>query len=455
MSIEFDYRKGFALEPDAKEDDVDCKQPFIDNGTGIPDPDRYYSKEYMQKEWDQVWTKVWTLAGPLSDIPDPGDYFLYELGRESIIVTRTENGEVKAFYNACPHRGNRLLLEEFGSVKQITCSFHSWSFGLDGKCEKVTDKETFREEVLCHDFNLSPLKVDIAAGLIFVSMNDDVMPLEEFLAPLMPQLLSYEIENMHVIHHVRSEWKSNWKTGAEAFYELYHLHAVHPETQGVMEDYKAQYDLYSNGMSRMIVPFAVPSSRTDDQITINEGIKVMLTDAGLKKEEFPESAQDARKAVQKGKRRLSDQLGLGYERFTDAQLSDSFATGIFPNMQFGCHAEAIFIMRFLPHPTDPERFYYDNIILYRHVDVEGYNAAAWMGLPEDADLEGNDRPDITHFTAEEKPDLGLVLNQDAELLPFVQKGIRSRGFRGPIWNEQEARLRHFQVELDKYINGEK
>jgi phenylpropionate dioxygenase-like ring-hydroxylating dioxygenase large terminal subunit len=65
---------------------------------------------------------------------------------------------------------------------------------------------------------------------------------------------------MHVVHHVRTEWAANWKTGVDAFYETYHLPYVHPQTQTVMEDY-SQYDLYPNGGSRMIVPLCTKSHR--------------------------------------------------------------------------------------------------------------------------------------------------------------------------------------------------
>ncbi|MGW8368178.1 MAG: SRPBCC family protein, partial [Gammaproteobacteria bacterium] len=79
----------------------------------------------------------------------------------------------------------------------------------------------------------------------------------------------------------------------------------------------------------------------------------------------------------------------------------------------------------------------------------------WMGLPEGADTSGETRPDVEHIGIGEPANLGLVLDQDSELLPVVQKGIRSRGFRGAIWSEQEIRLRHFHRELDRYLNGEK
>lgn len=452
--MDIDYQGGYAINPDATETDPDKKQDYIDNGTERIDPTRYYSPEFMKAEWDHMWTKSWTLAGPVSDVKDPGDYFLYNIGTESIIVSRDMTGEIHAMYNVCPHRGNQLTQQEFGSQNSFTCAFHSWKFDLAGKCLSVTDKKTFRPEVLCKGHDVTPVKVGVAAGLIFVALNEDAMPLEEFLGPLLPQLESYEIEKMHAVSHIRSEWAANWKTGVDAFYELYHLHAVHPETQGVMEDYRAQYDLYPNGMSRMIVPFAVASSR-GDQETVNEGLQSMLADAGIDPSQYPASGKKVRGAIQAAKRKMSEKLGLGYDRFTDSQLTDSFATGIFPNVQLGCHPEGVFMMRFLPHPTDPARFYYDNIIMYRNVESAEYKTPDWMGLPEDADLSGEMRPDIIHIPVDEKPDLGLVLNQDSELLPYVQAGLTSRGFKGPLWGEQECRLRHFHKELDRYLEGSK
>jgi hypothetical protein len=78
-----------------------------------------------------------------------------------------------------------------------------------------------------------------------------------------------------------------------------------------------------------------------------------------------------------------------------------------------------------------------------------------MGLPEGTDTSGRERPDIEHKAIGEPAELGLVLDQDSELLPVVQKGLRSKAFKGPLWSEQEQRLRHFHNELDRYIEGEK
>lgn len=452
MTKAFDFKNAWAVNPDATASDTDRKAPYIDNGTTRPDPSRYYSKEYMQGEWDKMWTQTWQLAGPVCDIPDVGDYFLFTLGSEEIIIVRSDDGTIRAFYNVCPHRGNRLVFDEFGTVGAFQCAFHSWKFGLDGSCKGVTDAETFRSEVLDHGTHMSGLKCEVTCGLIFISMNPDVPPIRDYLGPIADHLDHYQIEKMHVVHHVRSEWAANWKTGVDAFYELYHLHSVHPETQGCMEDYYAQYDLYPNGMSRMIVPFAVPSSRTDNPKEVDLGIQMMLSDAGLDPAGFEGKGDQTRAAIQQQKRQRSKEMNLGYERFTDAQLSDSFPYGLFPNVQMGCHPEGVFLMRFLPHKDDPEKFYYDTCTLFMPVDDPDYTVPQWMGLPEGTDTSGDIRPDIIHVPLGEKPNLGLVLDQDSELLPHVQAGIKSKGFRGPLWGEQEVRLRHFHAELDRYMS---
>jgi carnitine monooxygenase subunit len=428
--------------------------PEIDNGTKRPEPDRYFDPRYKEAEWDRLWTKTWLLACPSSDVREDGDFVKFDIGTESIIVVRQEDGAIKAHYNVCPHRGSQIVMADLGSVGQFTCPFHNWQFGLDGANMKVTDRETFHADVLCHDLNLTPLRCEEVAGLVFVSMNPEVAPLRDWLGPVADQLSLYDIGTMNVIQHKQSDWGANWKGGVDAFYEIYHLHAVHPQTQGVMDD-RTQIDLYPNGMSRQFVPFAQPSPRFPDQTGVNPGIQMMLADAGIDPATFEGTAQDSRAAIQKAKRERARSVGLDYDKFSDTQLSDSTIYGVFPNVQIGCHPEAVFLHRFLPHPEDPNQFTYDTCILFKHVDLPGYAPPAWMGVAPGTDTTGKTRPEIVRVPLGVPPELGEVLDQDSELLPIVQKGARSRGFRGPLWSEQEARLRHFHTELDRYIDGEK
>jgi phenylpropionate dioxygenase-like ring-hydroxylating dioxygenase large terminal subunit len=424
--------------------------PHIDNGAVRPTPERYFDPACAKEEWEKVFTRTWLLAGAASDVREPGDFVRFDIGPESFIIVRGDDGAIHAHYNVCPHRGSRLVLGDTGSLSRFTCPFHSWQFNLEGENIRVTDPETFRPEVLCHDLNLTSVRCEVAAGLIFISMSDDVPPLAEWLGPILDKLEVYRMGDMHVVQHRRSEWAANWKGGIDAFYESYHLHAIHPQTMGMLDD-RTQIDLYPGGFSRQFVPFGQPNSHYEDQEGINPGIEAMLRDAGVDPEEVEGGARSSRAAIATAKRARAQRMGLNYDRFSDSQLTDSTIFGIFPNAQIGCHPEAVFLHRFLPHADDPNRFTYETTILFDYVDAPGYGAPLWMGLGDDVDLTGATRPDVVHTGLGEPPGMGEVLDQDSELLPTVQAGARSRGFRGPLWGEQEARLRHFHVELDRWM----
>jgi phenylpropionate dioxygenase-like ring-hydroxylating dioxygenase large terminal subunit len=453
--VAYDFRKGWAVNASAPPDSLEAKVAYIDNGTARSQPERYYARGWMDQEWEHLWPRVWLIAGVVSEVREPGDYFTFELGRENFLITRTEAGDIKAFYNVCQHRGNRLVQNDFGSVPRFTCSFHSWQYALDGTPEKITDEDTFRPEVICQRPNLREVRCEIRAGLIFLNMNDEAEPLDEFIGLPDGYLENYHLDEMFVVRHHISEWAANWKTGLDAFYETYHLHAVHPETQTVMNDLNVQCDLYPNGFSRMIVPLAAKSGRVADQEEVDAGLAFMMQDAGIDPTQYRGSAGEVRETVQRAKRERAERCGLDYSALSDGQLSDSWATGIFPNVQIGLHAEGAFLMRFIPHPTNPERFFYNTMTLWRPCDDPSYTVPAWMGLPEGTDISGETRPDVERTGIGEPTNLGQVLDQDSELLPVVQAGIRSRGFEGPLWSEQEQRLRHFHTELDRYMAGEK
>jgi len=449
------YKVEWPMSLAAPEGSLEAKQPPVDNGLDVPDPARYSSREFMQLEWERLWPRVWLLAGVTSDAPEHGDYFVFEIGPEEIVVVRQQDASLKAFYNVCPHRGNRICLNERGSVGRFTCAFHGWQFSCNGKLERITDEETFNPKLIAHRPGLSEVRCDVIGGLVFVNLDGKAPPLREWIGLPPGYIENYEIDKMHAVRHVRSEWLANWKTGVDAFYETYHLPHIHPQTQSVMEDF-SQYDLYPNGFSRMIVPLCVKSHRVADQDSVDAGLRFMMKDAGMDPDQFKGSAREVRAAVQSSKRARAKRLGLThYDKFTDAQLIDSWATGYFPNVQIGMHPEGVFIMRFLPHATDPERFYYDNITMFRYVKDPNYTVPAWMGLPSGTDVTGETRPNIERVPAGVHPDLGEVLNQDVELVAAVQRGSKSRGFRGPLWGEQEQRVRHFHRELDRYVKLEK
>jgi phenylpropionate dioxygenase-like ring-hydroxylating dioxygenase large terminal subunit len=127
------------------------EQPVVIRGTPrdkAPEPalsdapitgDRYWSPDFAARECEALWSRVWQVAGRVDQIPEAGDYLTYEIGRDSILAVRGSDGVVRAFYNVCQHRGNRLVSAESGSLAggEFQCAYHGWRFGDDGRLNWV------------------------------------------------------------------------------------------------------------------------------------------------------------------------------------------------------------------------------------------------------------------------------------------------------------------------------
>jgi nitrite reductase/ring-hydroxylating ferredoxin subunit len=132
---------------------------------------RYLDPATKTEEEEKLWTKVWLIAGVASDIQEPGDWFRFDIGPQSLIIVRDKNEEVHALYNVCKHRGNELVQDDFGhGASTFTCIYHSWCYNLKGRNLRITDQETFSPEALSQNLNLTPVHVRIGAGLVFVNM---------------------------------------------------------------------------------------------------------------------------------------------------------------------------------------------------------------------------------------------------------------------------------------------
>ena len=451
----FDFKRGWPINPEAPDHSVEAKTSYIDNGTDLISPERYYSREWMEKEWDCLWSKVWTFAGPVSDIPGIGDYFTYELGHESFIVVRTDADTVKAFYNVCPHRGNRVVMNEMGSVADsFTCVFHSWQFNLDGTLKSVTDRETFREEVLSDEPGLTEVRCETWEGLVFITMSEDAPDLQDYLGILPEHVAPYNISEMKLIRHLYVEWPVNWKTALDVFTETYHVQGIHREVLPFLDEYASQLDLYEGGISRMLLKFAAPSPRCQDQTTITPELEDTLREGGLDPEGFEGSAHDVRPRIQEAKLERAEEYGLDYSMFTSNQLTDDWNYNVFPNTTMNLHPEGLNMQRLRPHPTDPEKYIYDTFLFANYVDVPGYQMPAYIRLAGGFDMSSDVRPPKRVITYGDDG-YGPISDQDRDMLPFVQVGVKSHSFKGMRFSEQELRLRHFNKELDRYMDGKK
>jgi phenylpropionate dioxygenase-like ring-hydroxylating dioxygenase large terminal subunit len=450
----YDYREGWVLNETASADSVEAKAPYVDNGTGLLEAERYYDAAFMKREWDGLWTKTWLLAGREDDIPDTGDFFRFDIGAESFLVMRGTNGDIRAMYNVCQHRGARLVGAEFGNFRTIRCPYHSWAWTIDGEIAEVTDRETFRPEVLDGSLDLSRVRHATWGGFVFICMDDKAPPLEDFLGVLVPHLAPYRLGEMVTVKDVEVVWPANWKTVVDAFIESYHVHAVHPEILPFYDDYHQQWDLYEHGMSRMLMKFAAVSPRHSDQDSVNAVLAAMLQEVGIDPAAFGKPAAAVREAIQHAKLALPDRLGKTAADYSANQMTDDWAYFAFPNVTFNIHPEGALMQRFRPHPSDPEKMIYDVTVLIHPIHDPAIKIPGYMGVDEGADLTGAIRPERRYLTHGDGG-VGPVLEQDGVMIPIVQKGMRSRGFKGARLSEQEQRVRHFHAEIDRYLAGEK
>jgi phenylpropionate dioxygenase-like ring-hydroxylating dioxygenase large terminal subunit len=405
-------------------------------------------------EEERLWSKVWLIAGVASDIAHVGDWFRFDLGSQSIIVVRSKEDAVDAFYNVCKHRGSELVQEAFGSgATSFTCQAHSWRFNLQGRNVRVTDRDTFSPEALCGNLDLSPVHVKVWGGLVFVSMAEDPMPFEAYYGEILPMLASYRMEEMFVVKDLTVEIPANWKTMYSVFNEVYHAHATHPQIKPYVDDHFAQYDFYPNGHNRNLFAVSSVSPRWPDGRFINMGLAYMMMEAGLKAAGFRGDARHVRRAIQAAKRKPDNPFGMSFDGFTDNQLTDDWNPSLFPNVTMNMHPEGVLFMRFRPHATDAERGYYDVMVLSRTL-ADGRRPPAYMGVEEDVDVSGKVRPARRH-TTHEHPQGGEVVEQDIGNMVTMQRGMRSRGLERIVFSEQERRIQQFLAELDLYLTGRK
>jgi len=454
--VDFPGTNSHPLNDDAEAGSAEALHPYVDNGGGIVSPERNFDPQLAKAEWENLWCRIWQLAGLASDIPNVGDYFKYEVGPESFIITRTGTGseDIAAYYNVCQHRGNRLVMDDFGSVDHFTCAFHTWQWNLDGSLKQITDRETFRPELVADDPPLTPVRCEIWDGFVFINMDEDAEPLLDYLDPLPEHLKAYNFADMKIIKDLETPWPCNWKIAHDAFVEVYHVHAVHPEILPFFNDYEVQWDTYRNGHSRQLLKFGEISHRFEDQGSVNPGLAALLEEVNVDPQDFPNDPDGSRRLIQTAKRAKAERLGLDYSGFTDNQLTDDWNYGLFPNITFNAHPEGLLIQRFRPHPRDPEQMTYDLMVLFHPVDDPTFKVPAYMGVEDGVDISGKVRPE-RRFIAHGQDGLGDVISQDARMMGYVQAGVNSRGYGGARYSEMEQQLRHWHKEWDRYIAGEK
>ncbi|MFC3444362.1 aromatic ring-hydroxylating dioxygenase subunit alpha [Sphingobium rhizovicinum] len=190
---------------------------------------RYTDPRFEALEKDGLWNRTWLLAGIASDLPTPGSYRLFQHLDRSVILSHGKDGRIRAFHNACRHRGSPLLLEPQGRAMRFICPYHAWGYDLEGALKSVPSQHDFA----CLDKaenGLIEVKCETYRGFIFVNFDDDAEPLQDFLGEFVALTEGYPLERMVVKDHFFVEMACNWKIAYHNFLEIYHVNTVHPKT---------------------------------------------------------------------------------------------------------------------------------------------------------------------------------------------------------------------------------
>ena len=420
--------------------------------------DRYISKDFMQSEWEGIWTKAWLFAGLESDLLEPGDFFIYDIGRESIVITRNDENEISAFYNVCQHRGNKIVTLESGSFSKVSCPYHGWTYGLDGTLEHVPDRELFKEGVPCDKKSLKPVKVSVWAGLVFINMDENSSSLETFLGPIVDQLKPYKFEKMNLVkHQTVSLLETNWKTVRDNFLEQYHVDFIHPQHASFVDCCDAENDLWPFGHTRTMVTSPVVNPRYSTPEEPPEFMKDYLKGLRLNPDDFHGKVPEIRKAIQKQKRVIGDELGFDFSEFTDDQVSDVLQYDIFPNIFMTIHPERLWIFGPKPHHSDPNKCSFTKWSFQIPSHQVRDESKELELLPGSSFYEQTgSRPEHDIFTREDvvqgRKSLTVTIDQDIHYLNDMQAGMHSKGFDSATLSNDEERLQHFHDWVDNWIS---
>jgi len=186
----------------------------------------YTDPDIYELELERIINRNWILAGHVSQLPEPGDFKVLKVARESAIIVRGSDGALKGFANVCRHRGSLVCLESQGHADKFACPYHGWTYDIDGKLFAARNMpDDF--DMLSH--GLKPVSVDVIHGLIFVCFTDEPPSLEGAKRDLAEPMAMFDFENLKLAAQKSYEIPANWKLSIENYQECYHCATAHPE----------------------------------------------------------------------------------------------------------------------------------------------------------------------------------------------------------------------------------
>ena len=407
----------------------------------------YTSAEQAAAEQAELWSRVWQWACHVDHIPEPGDYSVYDVGPWSALVVRTDGGGIKAYVNACMHRGTQLRPpDSCGFATRLTCPFHGWTWSLDGELIDVPGRWDF-PHVTDDSHRLVELPVGVFAGFVFVNFDREAGPLEDYLGVLPEHFADWGIEDRYIETHLRKRLPCNWKAAAEAFIEAYHVRETHASGR-LGDEVTTQYDIFPPNVSRFIHTIGMdsperPVPRTEQEMldhltrNVRHGMEPLVLPEGMRARDY------YARFVQ---RELGERYGHDFSHLSESMTLDSIEYFLFPNAFFFPGLSLPMVYRFRPDPDSVDHSYFDLLMM----------------RPRPADGPAPPPPEVIHLDvddsytlAEGLGGLARVYDQDTANMAAQTRGFKASLKRGQtLGNYQESRVRHLQLRVRDYLAGD-
>ncbi|MEO0906876.1 MAG: aromatic ring-hydroxylating dioxygenase subunit alpha [Pseudomonadota bacterium] len=421
----------------------------------------YISEDFARLEREKMFPNVWLFAAREDEMPDPGDTVVFDIAGKSFVLVRQKDGGVKAFYNACLHRGRKLRTESGPSI-QLRCPFHGFTWRNDGSLKEIPCAWDFKH-LETKDMTLPQARVELWQGFVMLTENHDLPDFKTWLGPAASHYERYDFENRHTGMWIQKKIPANWKATAEAFMEAWHSVTTHPQLLPFLGDANTRYDHIGDHFNRAITPSGVlsPHMKGKDSTYVLEKMNAFSggSDADTNRRFAAGDDSDTadfdaadplsarRVLAEAGRRGFTEQYGHDYTEASDSEILDNFTYNIFPNFAPWIGYLPTLVYRWLPGDT-PDWCIMEIRLLF----------PTPKGEPRPRAVEMTFIPDEEPFAwAADKmgEQLANVFDQDMSNLPHVQTGMKSmRDGMMELGHYQDSRVRHFQTTLRKYIDGE-
>lgn len=424
---------------------------------------RYVSTAFAKCEADNLWPRVWQMACREEEIPRVGDYTVYRIVDQEILLIRTDADTVKAYHNVCPHRATALAQGSGRfSTGEITCPFHGWRWNLNGDSTFVLDREEFKGGCLSDDdVKLRECQVAHWLGCVWINMDPDASSFDDYIAPVRSWVETLCVDKMQTYWHRVVPVKANWKITQEAFFEAYHVPATHPQLEssrgrevGGLLQKAYQYDCYGKGHFSYESTGIFKgqegqvSARQIDgliklYVKLHEGYDstVLASDVmaakAIRNRNIPEGV-GAYDAFLDSMYEMAADAGRPMPERTDVNLRKwGGAALIFPNYVIFPQFGNALIYRARPDGDDPDACIFDVW------SVTTYPEAERPPSPKSIYVDDAIDPD----------QLPIIPRQDFGNIPRVQKGLHSRGLDATILSQrQETGILNMHEEMDRYLS---